>query len=413
MKEKQIKVLVVSLQFYPELTGIGKYSGEMSEYLTQMGHSIRVLTTKPFYPGRKIFPGYSRWRFQREILDSHYRIYRVPILISASGRTLSRLLEYMSFFVSSLVVVPSLVNWRPDRVVVIVPTLLSVPLAWLFKFLCKSRTWLHIQDLEFEAISVFSGGSSKILKWLNLFEGIFYRGFDTISSISPSMLNRIKEKAPTNCRYFIFPNWTTLQGSPLAEPPQPMRRRFSLQDEDFVVLYSGNLGRKQGIRSVVAASERLRKSPRIKFLFCGEGPEKEFIVSYFAENPNHSVNFYGLVPDTQLRALLAMADAHLVPQKANLPDSFFPSKLTNILSIGGWPIVSADKDSELGRFAISHPDFSSWVPAEDPDALAKEIERLSKEMPPKPNANALVYSEKYLSKSAILSEFLERLVVEE
>ena len=52
------KILVVGLNFQPEITGIGKYTGEMAAYLSSKGHQVRVITTPPYYP---------YWRYSQAI----------------------------------------------------------------------------------------------------------------------------------------------------------------------------------------------------------------------------------------------------------------------------------------------------------------------------------------------------------
>ena len=42
-----MKILLYSLNFAPELTGIGKYSGEMAAWLVAHGHSVQVVCAKP------------------------------------------------------------------------------------------------------------------------------------------------------------------------------------------------------------------------------------------------------------------------------------------------------------------------------------------------------------------------------
>ena len=39
-----MKILVYGINYSPELTGIGKYTGEMVEWLAAQGHEVRVIT---------------------------------------------------------------------------------------------------------------------------------------------------------------------------------------------------------------------------------------------------------------------------------------------------------------------------------------------------------------------------------
>ena len=43
-----MRILIHGINFSPELTGIGKYTGEMAEWLAAQGHEVRVPTLSSF-----------------------------------------------------------------------------------------------------------------------------------------------------------------------------------------------------------------------------------------------------------------------------------------------------------------------------------------------------------------------------
>ena len=43
-----MKILLYSLNFSPESVGIGKYSGELAQWLSD--HEVRVITAQPYFP---------------------------------------------------------------------------------------------------------------------------------------------------------------------------------------------------------------------------------------------------------------------------------------------------------------------------------------------------------------------------
>ena len=43
-----MKILIYSANFAPESVGIGKYSGEMADWLVTQGHQVRVVTAPPY-----------------------------------------------------------------------------------------------------------------------------------------------------------------------------------------------------------------------------------------------------------------------------------------------------------------------------------------------------------------------------
>ena len=48
------RLLLITINYWPELTGIGKYTGEMAEWLVGQGWEVRVITALP-YSHVKIF----------------------------------------------------------------------------------------------------------------------------------------------------------------------------------------------------------------------------------------------------------------------------------------------------------------------------------------------------------------------
>jgi len=56
-----LRILIYGINYAPELTGIGKYSGEMAEWLTAQGHEVIVITAPPYYPQWEVLNGYSSY----------------------------------------------------------------------------------------------------------------------------------------------------------------------------------------------------------------------------------------------------------------------------------------------------------------------------------------------------------------
>ena len=61
-----MKILIYGINYHPELTGIGKYTGELAEWLAKRGNKVKVVTAPPYYPKWKIDKEYSSYRYQIE-----------------------------------------------------------------------------------------------------------------------------------------------------------------------------------------------------------------------------------------------------------------------------------------------------------------------------------------------------------
>ena len=74
-----MKILVYGINYSPELTGIGKYTGEMVEWMARQGHDVRVITAPPYYPQWKVGERYSAWRAIHSTISPVY----LPIPVSS------------------------------------------------------------------------------------------------------------------------------------------------------------------------------------------------------------------------------------------------------------------------------------------------------------------------------------------
>src|SRR3712207_5301177 len=101
------RLLLIGIYFYPEPTGIGKYSGEMVNWLARNGYDCTVLTTYPFYPHWKVQESYYRNRFGFKTEHQHFpsggklTIYRCPIFVPAQPSGAKRILSDLTFLLSA------------------------------------------------------------------------------------------------------------------------------------------------------------------------------------------------------------------------------------------------------------------------------------------------------------------------
>jgi len=122
------RLLVVALNYAPDLTGIGKYVSEMTEWLaTRKQLEIRVVTAPPYDPAWQVASGYSARRYQKERIGG-IEIYRCPLWVPRRPRGMTRLLHLLSFALSTLpVLLWQGLSWRPHVVFVVEPPLGAAP----------------------------------------------------------------------------------------------------------------------------------------------------------------------------------------------------------------------------------------------------------------------------------------------
>ena len=126
-----MRVLLYSINYEPEVVGIGKFNGEMARWLAAKGHQVRVVTAYPYYPQWKIIGNYWPWWYRREDLDG-VRVYRSPLWVPRRPAAVSRVAHLVSFALSSAPIALWLsVRFQPDLVFVLEPPLVCAPVARL------------------------------------------------------------------------------------------------------------------------------------------------------------------------------------------------------------------------------------------------------------------------------------------
>ena len=342
-----MRILVYGINFTPELVGNGKYTGEMVEWLARHGHEVRVVTAPPFNPSYKVGTGYSAWRYRREEFRTStgigtFTALRCPLYVPRNLSAWKRILHIASFAVTSLPVMLLQLFWRPSLVLVVEPTASCIPGGVITAWLSGAKSWLHIQDFEVDAGFALGLLKSDFLRSsIVAVDRKLMLGFDRVSTISGKMMERLHEKGFPLTRSVLFPNWVDTTLVFPAEKKSPLREELGIAEDAVVALYSGTMGRKQGLEILATAAESLAANQTIQFVFCGEGPYRATLGRLCAHLSN--VHWLPLQPFERLNDLMNLADIHLLPQCAEAADLVMPSKLTGMFA-SGRPVVATAHD---------------------------------------------------------------------
>ena len=407
-----MKIIIYGINFSPELTGIGKYTGEMAAWLADRGHSIRVITAPPYYPAWRVDSEYRSWNYTREVKEKLI-VYRCPLWVPKHPKIYSRLIHHLSFALSSIpILFYNLLFNRPDVLICIAPSFMAAPQAALLCNIMKIRSWLHFQD--FEICAMFSSGLSrnteKINQIFHRIQSFFTRRFSVVSSISQNMCASAERRNVSNNQIIYYPNWVdTTYFQPGADDSY-FRKKWNISQEKKVILYSGNIGEKQGLENLIISARFLKKRQDIVFIVVGDGARKVPLMRICYQQKIDNVQFHPLQSYELLPNLLCMADVHIVIQKGGIADTVFPSKIASIFSVGGYSVITAKTKTELANIIGKHPGIATLVEPDTPQDLTETLTSLcdSRDVIRRrlcPNKVARDYAIVNLSKKAILKKF--------
>lgn len=406
------KVLLLSHNFWPEPTGIGKYNGEMIAWLAKNNFQCTVITTFPYYPQWKVQAPYKNRGYQKETIqfsdDSQpVKVYRCPTFVPKNPTGKNRMLQDISFWLSkSPLIVKMLLNAvQHDLIITIAP---PFHLAYLGLILKRksSRLLYHIQDLQIEAAQDLGMLSSpRLFKRLFKVERDILERADFISTISEGMVQKVQKKIDKPV--YFFPNWADTYFFFPIENGDRLKEKWGYQSGDVIFLYSGAIGEKQGLEDILFSAETFLDQQRIQFIICGSGPYKERLIASAQHRGLTNVKFLPVQEKENFNEFLNMADYHLVLQKANAGDLVMPSKLTTILAIGGVCIVTASSGTTLFE-VVKKYDLGYVVEPEKPLLLTELISQVAHNTKGRrsKSENSRNYAVEYLNIDKVMSKFV-------
>lgn len=368
-----MKITVWGINYTPELTGIAPYNAALCEHLAARGENVRMVTTFAYYPAWKKQDSDCGRLFRTDVVNGvpvHRCWHYVPQKVSA----LKRILHEGSFVATSflrLLFLP-----RPDVMVVVSPPLLLGAAAAVMSVLKRCPFVFHVQDLQPDAaVGLGMLKPGLFTRALYALEALAYRRAARVSGISDGMRAAFLAKQVPAEKIVSFPNGVVLPALESIQPGGEFRKDQGFANDDFLAVYSGNLGVKQGLSILVAAARGL-KSSRIKLIICGDGAAKAGLLQEIEAAHLTNVFLLPLRPEQQYHAMLKDSDLILIPQQRGSGASFLPSKLLPALAYAKPILAIADADSALTR-AVNDGQFGCCIPPENPDFVMSALEKLA------------------------------------
>jgi glycosyltransferase involved in cell wall biosynthesis len=218
------------------------------------------------------------------------------------------------------------------------------------------------------------------LRWRSLFVGVEeanLRHADLIVVVSEVLRESLLARGIEADRIVVLPNGVDPGVYRPDLPAGPVRRRLGL-DGRTVVGFIGTFGRWHGGKVLARAALRVaRERPGVRFLFVGDGVERQEVEAILAGAAmREDAVFTGIVPQEEGPVHLAAMDVLVAPHVPN-PDGtrFFgsPTKLFEYMAMGKG--IVASRLEQIGE-VLEHERTALLVPPGDEAALAAAILRL-------------------------------------
>ncbi len=271
VKTPFMRILFFSHYYTPEVNAPASRTSDHCRAWAAEGHEVTVVTSAPNHPHGKIYPGYRNRFYQSETIDG-VRVIRVFTLLAANEGFARRILNYVSYLVSVILVMPLLP--KADVIVSTSPQFFCGLAGGFARFFKRAPWVLEIRDLWPESIvavgAMHKGLTIRFLEWL---EGFAYRQADAIVSVTRSFVPHIAERCGNPDKIAVFINGVDLGAYARSDNGGAVRASLGLH-EKFVAAYVGTHGLAHGLTTVLDAAELLENDPRFAFLMVGDGADR-------------------------------------------------------------------------------------------------------------------------------------------
>ncbi len=366
-----LRVLMVSQTFDPE-PGFKKLT--FARELIRRGHRVEAITGFPNYPGGRIYPGYRLRPYLREEMDGVV-VHRFPLYPSHDSSGFRRAAGYLSFALSAAA--GGVLTAGPADVLYVYHPPASIGLPALTAAAARGAPFvLDIQDLWPDTLPATRMLTNPaLLKMIGGWCRFIYRRAARIVVLSPGFKRVLAGRGVPGEKISVIYNWTNESCIRPSPPDRELAGKLGFPGR-FNIVFAGNLGKAQGLETVIEAAGILREQdPRIRFVLVGRGVELNNLRERARRAGLDNLVFLPGRPISEIGKVLNLADCLLVHLK---DDPLFrvtiPGKTQVALAMGKPVLMGVAGDA---ADLIESSGAGLIVPPENPRELAAAARRLA------------------------------------
>jgi len=362
------RILLITQWFDPEPTFKGIL---FAKELVARGFEVEVITGFPNYPGGVLYEGYRLKLIQKEMIDG-VLVTRVPLFPSHDKSRLGRIVNYVSFAISSLLYGLFLAK-RPDVIYAYHPPLTVSISALIIKLFRRIPVVLDIQDMwpdTLKATGMIT--NARLLGFVSKVCNLIYSSVTKIVVLSPGFKKLLINRGVPDSKIEIIYNWADEEvlRAMTSETPKEIA-----SIEGFKILFAGNIGQAQGLNVILDAALSFKDEvPKPQFLVLGRGLQLNEIKRRANDLNLDNVHFLAAVPMEKVGDFLGFADALLIHLNADpLFNITIPGKTQAYMAVGKPIIMGVSGDASN---LILMADCGVCFEPENSVALAEAVQGL-------------------------------------
>jgi colanic acid biosynthesis glycosyl transferase WcaI len=400
-----MRILVLGINYTPEKTAIAPFTTGLCEHLAGRGHDVTVVTAFPYYPEWKVQEGYRGHLYKTEGIKN-VNVRRVWHFVpSRASSLLQRLAHDLSFTFSVFFAALSVRNF--DVVYCSCPPPTLALTAYVLAKLHGKPYVIKLADLASDA-ALATGilRQGFVVHLARAVEGFVYRNADVVVCLCQPFIERLASRGIERQKLRLIPDWGDTQGVYPIPEATSFRAANGLSSEQFLVMHTGNMGKKQDLVNLVRAAELSKDIPNLLWLLVGQGEERSAIEEAINARQLKNIRLLPLQPVESLAEMYSAADVLILNQRASVVDSVIPSKLLTYMAASRVILAAVSDQSETARY-IERAQCGLVVHPEDPSALFVAVLslRATSALRERFGANGRAYVQQHFTKEKVLQEY--------
>ncbi|MDQ6672233.1 MAG: glycosyltransferase family 4 protein [Chloroflexota bacterium] len=366
-----MRILVLVIQFPPDVNPSGLLMAQLGEGLVARGHQVSVITSFPHYAKFRVSDEFRGKLFER---DSYRGMDVLRLYVYASGDKRSmkhRLLSYLSFNVLATVAAAAS-RQRYDVILCSNGSFFSGIAATLIGLVKGTPFIYNVQDLypetPVQAGQLRNRFAVRVLEWLERF---MYSRAAHISVIAPGFRDNIVAKDVPPTKVSTIPNFVDAEFIRPLDKANEFSHRYGLRHK-FVVTHAGNVGYVYDLETLVEAASLLQSQPDVHFLIVGDGVARPSLEARVRSHELTNVTFLPYQPRETLPFLRATSDVQVALYKKGASRYSMPSKVYEIMASGRPVLASADPHTDLWNL-VANTHCGICLEPHDPTSLASAV----------------------------------------
>jgi glycosyltransferase involved in cell wall biosynthesis len=366
-------ILFLTDNFPPEGNAPATRTYEHAKEWVKLGHKVTIITGAPNFPEGKVFEGYkNNWYSKSELNGIEVR--RVKTYITANEGFAKRILDFMSFMVTSFIA--GLFIKKPDVIIGTSPQFFTAISAWALSAVRFKPFVFELRDIWPASITAVGAMERSLsIRVLEKVEMFLYRRANKIISVTHSFKKELIERGIDGNKIDVVLNGVDLTAyQPVENKSHLFAKEYGLENK-FVVGYVGTHGMAHALDKIVEAAKLISDLDDIVILFAGGGAAKPEVERLVEEKGLKNVVLIPRQPKDKMPDLWSLCDISLISLKDTaLFKTVIPSKIFESMGMGLPMIMSSPKGEATDILEGTHSGVI--VSPEAPPELVKAIRRM-------------------------------------